>query len=104
MSAAARIWLGTLQLTNLGYQPKAGDQLTLVTAGGSITSRFARWTNPFSVAPGINTIDLVYTKNAVTLEFLNLITPPVGPTPPPVVITTVDRRRGWSDRWSYEVQ
>lgn len=84
---------GTLQLTNLGYAPKAGDQLTLVTTGGSITSRFARWVNPFTTGPGINTIDLIYSKNSVVLEFLNLITPPVppvGPTPPPVVITTVD--------------
>jgi outer membrane autotransporter protein len=87
---------GTLQLTNLGYKPKAGDQLTLVTAGGSVTSRFARWVDPFTTGPGINTIDLIYSKNSVTLEFLNLITPPVppvppvGPTPPPVVITTID--------------
>ncbi len=87
---------GTLQLTNLGYKPKAGDQLTLVTTGGSVTSRFARWVDPFTTGPGINTIDLIYSKNSVTLEFLNLITPPVqpvppvGPTPPPVVITTID--------------
>jgi autotransporter-associated beta strand protein len=84
---------GTLQLTNLGYKPKVGDQLTLVTAGGSITSRFAHWVNPFTTGPGINTIDLIYSKKAVTLEFLNVIppVPPVGPTPPPpVVITTID--------------
>ncbi len=38
------------------------------------------------------TFDLIYSKKAVTLEFLNLITPvpPVGPIPPPVVITTID--------------
>jgi outer membrane autotransporter protein len=83
---------GTLQLTNLGYKPKAGDQLTLVTTGGSVTSRFARWVNPFTTGPGINTIDLIYSKNSVTLEFLNLITPvpPVGPKPPPSIITTID--------------
>jgi fibronectin-binding autotransporter adhesin len=84
---------GTLDLVSLGYKPKAGDQLTLVTTGGSITSRFARWVDPFTVAPRINTIDLIYSKKAVTLKFLNLITPPVppvGPTPPPRVITTVD--------------
>jgi len=83
---------GTLQLTNLGYKPKAGDQLTLVTVGGSVTSRFARWVDPFTTGPGINTIDLIYSKNSVTLAFLNLTTPvpPVGPNPPPVVITTVD--------------
>src|ERR1700731_1828761 len=62
---------GTLQLTNLGYKPKAGDQLTLVTAGGSVTSRFARWVDPFTTGPGINTIDLIYSKNSVTLAFLN---------------------------------
>jgi outer membrane autotransporter protein len=55
---------GTLQLTNLGYAPKAGDQLTLLTTGGSITSRFARWVNPFTTGPGINTIDLIHSKNS----------------------------------------
>jgi outer membrane autotransporter protein len=84
---------GALQLTNVGYKPKAGDQLTLVTTGGSITSPFARWVDPFTTGPGINTIDLIYSKKAVTLAFLNLITPPVPPvrpTPPPVVITTIN--------------
>ncbi len=70
----------------------SGDQLTLVTTGGSVASRFARWVDPFTTGPGINTIDLIYSKKAVTLEFLNLITPvpSVGPIPPPVVITTID--------------
>jgi uncharacterized protein with beta-barrel porin domain len=60
--------------------------------GGSITSPFERWVNPFTTGPGINTIDLIYSKKAVTLEFLNLLppVPPVGPTPPPVVITTIN--------------
>jgi len=75
---------GTLQLTNLGYRPKAGDQLTLVTAGGSITSRFARWVDPFATGPGINTIDLVYGRNSVVLKFLNIL------PPAPPVITTID--------------
>jgi outer membrane autotransporter protein len=83
---------GTLQLTNLGYKPKVGDQLTLVRTGGSITGPFPRWVNPFTTGPGINTIDLIYSKKAVTLAFLNLIppVPPVGATPPPVVITTIN--------------
>jgi uncharacterized protein with beta-barrel porin domain len=84
MSAATRIWGGTLQLTNLGYKPKAGDQLTLVTTGGSVTTRFARWVNPFNTAPGINTIDLVYGRNSVVLKFLNIL------PPAPPVITTID--------------
>jgi hypothetical protein len=86
---------GTLQLTNLGYKPKVSDQLTLVRTGGSISSRFANWINPFTTGSGINTIELIYSKNSVALAFLNVITPvlptpPIGPTPPPVVITTVD--------------
>jgi fibronectin-binding autotransporter adhesin len=75
---------GTLQLTNLGYKPKVGDQLTLVRTGGSITSPFARWVDPFTTGPGINTIDLVYGRNSVVLKFLNIL-PPVPP-----VITTID--------------
>jgi uncharacterized protein with beta-barrel porin domain len=83
---------GTLLLTSFGYKPKVGDQLTLVRTGGSITSPFERRVNPFTTGPGINTIDLIYSKKAVTLEFLNLLppVPPVGPTPPPVVITTIN--------------
>ncbi len=75
---------GTLQLTNLGYKPKVGDQLTLVRTGGSISSRFANWINPFTTGSGINTIELIYSKNSVTLAFLNLV-----PQVPPV-ITTID--------------
>ena len=32
---------GALQLISLGFQPKAGNQLTLVTTGGVVSSRFA---------------------------------------------------------------
>src|SRR6202023_3387392 len=50
---------------------------------------------PSTLAPGFNTIDLVYARNSVTLEFLQLNTPvaPVSPgTPPnsPVVVMTTD--------------
>jgi autotransporter-associated beta strand protein len=74
---------GTLQLVLLGYQPKVGDRLTLVSAKGSITGRFANWVNPFTTRTGLNTIDLVYGRNSVVLQFLNAV-------PPGPVITTID--------------
>jgi outer membrane autotransporter protein len=82
---------GTLQLLSLGFQPKAGNQLTLVTAGGVVSGRFAQFLNPFTTGPGFNTVDLVYGRNSVLLEFLNLTTPvpsPIpSPAPPPVIVT-----------------
>jgi len=51
---------GTLQLISLGFQPKARDELTLVTAGGAVSGRFATFLNPFTAGNGIKTIDLVY--------------------------------------------
>ena len=75
---------GTLQLISLGFQPKAGNQLTLVTTGGVVLSRFAQFVDPFATGPGFNTVDLVYGRNSVLLEFLNIV-PPVPP-----VITTID--------------
>ena len=41
---------GTLQLVSLGFQPKAGNQLTLVSTGGVVSGRFAQFIDPF--APG----------------------------------------------------
>jgi outer membrane autotransporter protein len=83
---------GTLQLLNLGYKPMAGDQLTLVTAGGTVSGKFGQFNNPFSVGSGYNTVDLVYGKNSVMLEFLEVIipVPPGSPKPPPRVVTTID--------------
>ncbi|MBV8330046.1 MAG: autotransporter domain-containing protein, partial [Verrucomicrobia bacterium] len=99
---------GTLQLISLGFQPTAGDQLTLVTSGGAVTGRFARFGDPFTIGPGLNTINLVYGRNSVVLQFLNLTTPispaiptlPTFPSPPlpptfppallPEVIATVN--------------
>ena len=78
---------GTLRLLNLGYQPQNGDKLKLVTTGGVVTGRFATVQNPFTLALGFNTIDLVYARQSVTLEFLRL-NPPTPPAPPPIVITT----------------
>ena len=43
---------GTFKLISLGFQPKAGDTLTLVTTGGSVTGRFARFIDPFATGPG----------------------------------------------------
>jgi outer membrane autotransporter protein len=81
---------GTLRLINQGYQPQSGDQLKLVTTGGVVSSRFAQFINPFLTGPGFNTVDLVYARQSVTLEFLKLATPVIPPpgTPPTVVITT----------------
>jgi outer membrane autotransporter protein len=87
---------GTLRLINQGYQPQNGDKLELVTTGGVVGSRFAQFQNPFLTGPGFNTVDLVYARQSVTLEFLELTTPviplppgtPGTPTTPPVVITT----------------
>ena len=71
---------GTLRLVNQGYQPQSGDKLRLVTTGGVVSGRFAQFQNPFTLTAGVNTIDLVYARQSVTLEFL--------PGPPVVVITT----------------
>jgi hypothetical protein len=88
---------GTLALVNLGYHPQGGDKLKLITTGGLVTSRFATFQNPFTLAVGFNTVDLVYARQSLTLEFLNLTTP-VIPLPPgvpgtpgaPEVIETTD--------------
>jgi outer membrane autotransporter protein len=75
---------GTLQLMPLGYLPKAGDLLKVVTTGGVVSGQFAHFSSPFTVGPGLNTIDLVYGRNSVQVQFLNVTTPisPVIPTVP----------------------
>ena len=75
---------GTLQLISLGFQPSAGEQLSLVTTSGVVSGRFARFGDPFTQGPGLNTINLVYGRNLVVLQFLNLTTPisPAIPTVP----------------------
>jgi outer membrane autotransporter protein len=91
---------GTLQLIS-GFKPAAGNQLTLVTTGGVVSGRFARFESPFVVGPSFNTIDLVYGRDSVILEFLNTVTPispvvprvptiPTGPGTSPIIISTVD--------------
>ena len=66
---------GTLQLISLGFQPKAGNQLSLITTGGMVSGRFAHFVDPFAAGPDFNTVELVYGRNSVLLEFLNLARP-----------------------------
>jgi autotransporter-associated beta strand protein len=77
---------GTLALANGGFNPQANDKLTLVTTGGTVTGKFAAFSNPFVGGAGYNLVDLVYGKNSVVLEFLNQTTP-VSPVPPKVPTT-----------------
>ena len=58
--------------------------LRLINTGGLLTGRFAQFQNPFALTDGFNTVNLVYARQSVTLEFLELN----APTPPPVVPTT----------------
>jgi outer membrane autotransporter protein len=88
---------GTLQVLSPGFEPAAGNALGLVTTGGRVSGRFARFLDPYVVGPAFNTIDLVYGLNSVVLKFLNTTTPispvvPVVPTIPtsPVVVSTID--------------
>ena len=73
------------------FQPEAGNQLTLVTTGGVVSGRFAQFLNPFATGPGFNTVNLVYGRNSVLLEFLSLTTavpsPIPAPAPSPVIVT-----------------
>jgi outer membrane autotransporter protein len=73
---------GTLQLISLGFQPKAGNRLTLITAGGTDSNQFANFVNPFASGPGFTRSDLIYGLNSVVLEFLS--------SPGPPGITTID--------------
>ena len=61
---------GTLQVISLGFQPKAGNQLTLVSTGGVVSGRFAQFIDPFSAAEkGFTLAGLIYNSNSVILEF-----------------------------------
>jgi outer membrane autotransporter protein len=60
---------GTLQLISLGFHPKAGDQLTLVSTGGVVSGHFAQFVDPFTAGPGLALGGLVYRPNSVLLEF-----------------------------------
>jgi outer membrane autotransporter protein len=76
---------GTLQLSNLGFQPIGGDRLTLVSTGGVVTSKFGQFVDPFpGTGPTYNIVELVYGMDSVLLEFLTV--PPPVPPPPVIVI------------------
>jgi outer membrane autotransporter protein len=60
---------GTLKLISLGFLPKAGDQLTLVTTAGSVSGRFDHFIDPFGPSSQFTFAGLVYEPNAVLLEF-----------------------------------
>jgi outer membrane autotransporter protein len=59
---------GTLQLISLkGFQPKAGDRFTLVTAGGGLSGQFADIVDSFNGLPR-SVIELFYGTNTFVLE------------------------------------
>jgi outer membrane autotransporter protein len=63
---------GTLQLLSLGFQPKAGNILTLVTTGGVVSGQFAQFLDPFANTPGVSVVELLYQPKSVQLLFLGL--------------------------------
>ena len=86
---------GTLQLISLGFQPKAGNQLTLVTTGGVVSGRFAQFVNPFTAGSGFTIVELVYGQNSVLLAFLNL----APPVPPSISSPTLPPSRSLRTSW-----
>jgi outer membrane autotransporter protein len=52
----------------------------LINTGGVVTGRFAQFQNPFALTDDFNSVDLVYARQSVTLEFLELNTPGVVST------------------------
>lgn len=73
---------GTLALINFNYVPQAGDRLTLATTGGTVSGRFIRFGNPYTLRPGITAIELLYLRQNVFLQFLNASIPPNIPKVP----------------------
>jgi autotransporter-associated beta strand protein len=63
---------GTLTLADLGYHPRANDKLTLVTAGGVVSGRFSAFNDPFAQGPGYDLVELIYGRQSVVLQFLEL--------------------------------
>jgi outer membrane autotransporter protein len=78
---------GTLQLLSLGFVPKAGNQLTLVSTGGAVAGKFGKVLNPFTAGAGFNTVELIYEPKLVLLEFLNLAMPAPPPGSPIIPIS-----------------
>ncbi|MFZ3376558.1 MAG: autotransporter domain-containing protein [Chthoniobacterales bacterium] len=74
---------GTLQLVSTnGFMPKPGDQLSVVTAVGGISSEFADVVNGFSAFR----TELLYGSNSVILDFLNALFTPFAKTPNQVAV------------------
>ena len=63
---------GTLQLISLGFQPKVGNILTLVSTGGVVSGQFAQFLDPFANTPGVSLVELLYQQKSVELLFLGL--------------------------------
>jgi outer membrane autotransporter protein len=60
---------GTLQLISIGFRPRSGDELALVTTGGVVFGRFGQFVDPFGPQAGFTISELVYGPNSVVLEF-----------------------------------
>ena len=62
---------GTLQLVKRnGYQPKVGDEYTLISAQGGISGRFANVVNQLGYSQTY-TIDLVYGQSSLVLKLVS---------------------------------
>ena len=70
---------GTLQLISLGFHPKVGDQLTLVSTGGVVSGHFGQFVDPFTAGAGLALGGLVYGPNSVVLEFQSAARLPLTP-------------------------
>ena len=74
---------GTLQLVSTnGFMPKPGDQLSVVTAVGGVSSEFANVVNGF----GEFRTELLYGSNSVILDFLSALFTPFAKTPNQIAV------------------
>jgi uncharacterized protein with beta-barrel porin domain len=80
---------GALHLVSRGFNPVAGNALTLVNSGGGISGQFARFLDPFTVGPAFNTVLLLYSTHNVILEFLSTAVSPISPTSPTVPVIPI---------------
>lgn len=74
---------GTLQFVPTGgFVPKPGDKLSIVTAAGGISGKFANVLNGFSVFR----TNLLYGSNSVILDFLSALFTPFAKTPNQIAV------------------